>query len=127
MGKYAIALFTILLTGLIGVSTKAADQPLKFFVDGVEIEGAEQPLLEKGGQVLLPVLPLFEAAGFHVSEGNPGEVLVTNSFLTIVFKTGSGAIYVNGETVGTEFPLTRRNTAHYVSNEFLSTLEGFNV
>jgi len=127
MRKYAIVLFTILLTGFIGVSTKAADRPLEFFVDGVKIEGTEQPVLGKSGQVLLPVQPLFEAAGFHVSAGNSGDVQVTNSFLTIDFKLNSDAIYVNGEAVGTEFPITRRDTAYYVSNEFLSTLEGFSV
>lgn len=127
MRKYAIVLFTILLTGFIGVSPKAAVQPLEFFVDGVKIEGTEQPLLGIGGQVLLPVQPLFEAAGFHVATGNSGDVQVSNSFLTLDIKSNSGAIYVNGEAVDTEFPLTRRGAVHYVSNEFLSTLEGFNV
>ncbi|MFS0574639.1 DUF6612 family protein [Sporosarcina sp. 179-K 3D1 HS] len=128
MKKNAVILFIFLVVSLLGTSFKVtASERLELFVDDVKIDGHEQPFLKSNGQVWLPVQPVFEAAGFHVTNEKSGHLQVTNSFLTIEFQPRTGVITVNGEAKKTDFPLTLRNAGNYISSDFLSSLEGFKV
>lgn len=128
MKKYAAILFTVLFLFTFGTSSRAASPGLSLFVDGVKWDGYEQPFFSEGyGQVLLPVQPVFEAAGYYVTTDESGNVRATNSFLTFEFQPRTGNITKNGKALKTKFPLTLRNAGNYVSNEFLSEIEGLEV
>lgn len=89
------------------------------------MEGYEQPFFSHG-EVLIPVENVFNEAGYQVTK-NKGIVSATNSYLTVHFNAGAKRIIVNGKKADTEFPLTLKNAGNYVTGEFLSSLEGFQV
>lgn len=118
-----VLLFSLALpTGTTFANTNA----LKFLVDGVEVDGYEQPFMSHD-DVLIPVENLFNEAGFKVSKNEKGIVSATNTHLTVDFNAAKGEIQVDGKKANTEFPLTLRNAGNYVSGEFLSQLAGFEV
>lgn len=104
----------------------AKSDAVTLYVDGVEVGGYEQAFMSNG-QALLPIENLFHEAGFKVFKDPLGTVNVTNTYLTVDFKASASTIEVNGEKAKTEFPLTLQNAGNYVSAEFLTTLEGFDV
>ncbi|WP_336823221.1 DUF6612 family protein [Sporosarcina sp. USHLN248] len=107
-------------------TTFAKTDSMKLFIDGTEVEGYEQPFMSHG-DVLIPVENLFSEAGFLVSKDAAGKVSATNSYVTVEFDAANGVISVNGEKADTPFPLTLKNYGNYVSGEFLSSLEEFEV
>ncbi|MFS0689298.1 DUF6612 family protein [Sporosarcina sp. 179-K 8C2 HS] len=104
----------------------AQEGSLKLVVDGVEVEGYEQPFLSQG-KVLIPVDNLFQEAGFNVTKEAPGKLNVTNTYLTLDFSIADQKISVNGKATDEVFPLTLRNYGNYISSDFLDSLEGFDV
>lgn len=126
LATWALALVFVLSFALPHGTTFAQSDAVKFVVDGVEVEGYEQPFMSHG-DVLIPVENLFNEAGFKVSKDKSGKVNVSNSYLTVDFNASAGVIEVNGEKADTEFPLTLKNAGNYVSGEFLASLEGFEV
>ena len=129
MKRFAILALTFVFTlslALPNGTVFAKSDALKFVVDGVEVKGYEQPFMSHG-QVLLPVEDLFNEAGFKVTKDKSRKINVTNTHLSVDFNPAAGSIEVDGKKVQTEFPLTLKNAGNYVSGEFLSTLEGFDV
>ncbi|MFS0575637.1 DUF6612 family protein [Sporosarcina sp. 179-K 3D1 HS] len=128
MKKLASWLFAFALLFSLALPTAASanTDAMKFLVDGVEVEGYEQPFMSHG-DVLIPVENLFEEAGFKVTKGKNSAVSVTNTYLTVDFNAAGKSITVNGKKAATEFPLTLKNAGNYISGEFLASLEGFDV
>ncbi|WP_252502143.1 DUF6612 family protein [Sporosarcina sp. Marseille-Q4943] len=104
----------------------AQEGSLKLVVDGVEVEGYEQPFMSQG-KVLIPVDNLFQEAGFNVTKEAPGKLNVTNTYLTLDFDIADQQISVNGKATNEVFPLTLRNYGNYITSDFLDSLEGFDV
>ncbi|MEK3935601.1 DUF6612 family protein [Sporosarcina sp. FSL W7-1349] len=118
--------FVLLFSLALPTATHANTDAMKFVVDGVEVNGYEQPFMSHG-EVLIPIENLFDEVGFQVTKGKNGQVSVTNSYLTVDFNAAAKNIQVNGEKANAEFPLTLKNAGNYISGEFLSSLEGFDV
>lgn len=128
MKKLASWLFAFALLFSLALPTAASanTDAMKFLVDGEEVKGYEQPFMSHG-DVLIPVENLFDEAGFKVTKGKNGAVSVTNTHLSVDFNAAGKSITVNGKKANAEFPLTLKNAGNYVSGEFLSSLEGFEV
>ncbi|BAQ10081.1 copper amine oxidase domain protein [Bacillus sp. OxB-1] len=118
--------FALLFSLALPTATHANTDAMKFIIDGVEVDGYEQPFMSHG-DVLIPIENLFDEAGFQVTKGKNGQVSVTNSYLTVDFNAAAKNIQINGEKANAEFPLTLKNAGNYISGEFLSSLEGFDV
>lgn len=108
------------------MTASAQTSSMKLVVDGVEVEGYEQPFMSQE-DVLIPVETLFHEAGYQVSKDDAGKVTVTNSYLTVDFSVADEQITVDDEATDALFPLTLKNYGNYVSGEFLNGLEGFEV
>lgn len=125
LATWALA-FVFILSFAMPQNMASAASNVKLVVDGVEVEGYEQAFMSHG-DVLIPIENLFTEAGYKVSKDKSGKLSVTNTYLTVDFNASAGSIEVNGEKADTTFPLTLKNYGNYVSGEFLSTLEGFEV
>ncbi|QTD41748.1 DUF6612 family protein [Sporosarcina sp. Te-1] len=125
LATWALA-FVFILSFALPQNMASAAGTVKLVVDGVEVEGYEQAFMSHG-DVLIPIENLFTEAGYKVSKDKSGKVSVTNTYLTVDFNASAGSIEVNGTKADTTFPLTLKNYGNYVSGEFLSTLEGFEV
>ncbi|GKV65898.1 MULTISPECIES: DUF6612 family protein [unclassified Sporosarcina] len=126
LGSWVVAFVLALAFAVPAGSVQAANaDTAKLVVDGVEVAGYEQPFFSKG-EVLIPVENVFNESGFKVTK-NKGAVSVTNSYLTVHFNAPAKRIIVDGKKADTEFPLTLKNAGNYVTGEFLSSLEGFEV
>ncbi|WP_194841044.1 DUF6612 family protein [Sporosarcina cascadiensis] len=126
LGSWVFALVLALAFAVPAGNVQAADtNTAKLVVDGVEVEGYEQPFFSND-EILIPVQNVFNEAGFKVTE-DKGVVTATNSYVTVDFNVAAGKIDVNGKKANTEFPLTLQNAGNYVTGEFLSSLEGFQV
>lgn len=126
LATWVLAFVFVLSFALPHGTTLANSDAVKLVVDGVEVNGYEQPFLSND-QVLIPVENLFDEAGFKVTKDKSGKVNVSNTHLTVDFNAKAGAINVNGKKADTEFPLTLKNAGNYISSDFLSSLEGFEV
>lgn len=126
LGSWLFAFVLLLAFAVPNSNVQAAsNDSMKLVVDGVEVAGYEQPFLSHG-EVLIPVENLFKEAGYSVSK-DKGVVTATNSQLTVDFNASAGKILVDGKKADTVFPLTLNNGGNYISDSFLSTLEGFEV
>lgn len=126
LATWALAFVLVLSFAWPSMTASAEDGTLKLVVDGVEVEGYEQPFTSQG-KVLIPVDDLFKEAGFNVTKEAPGKLNVTNSYLTLDFDIADQQISVNGKATNEVFPLTLRNYGNYISTDFLDSLEGFDV
>lgn len=126
MAAWVFAFVLLVSLALPTGTTFASTNTLKLVVDGVEVEGYEQPFVSNE-QVLIPVENVFNEAGFKVTNGEKGKVSVTNTYLTVDFDAAANKIDVNGKKANTVFPLTLQNAGNYISTDFLSQLEGFEV
>ncbi|MBB4825661.1 hypothetical protein HNO89_002897 [Sporosarcina luteola] len=125
LATWALA-FVFIFSFALPQNMASAASPVKLVVDGVEVDGYEQAFMSHG-DVLIPIENLFTEAGYKVSKDKSGKVSVTNTYLTVDFNASAGSIEVDGKKADTTFPLTLKNYGNYVSGEFLSTLEGFDV
>ena len=126
VAMWALAFVFVLSFAWPNMTASAQTGSMKLVVDGVEVEGYEQPFMSQE-DVLIPVENLFNEAGFQVSKDAAGKVTVTNTYLTVDFNAADEQITVNGEATDALFPLTLKNYGNYVSGEFLNGLEGFEV
>lgn len=126
LATWALAFVLVLSFAWPSITASAEDYSFKLVVDGVEVEGYEQPFMAQG-KVLIPVDNVFQEAGFNVTKEAPGKLNVTNTYLTLDFDIADQEISVNGKATNEVFPLTLRNYGNYISSDFLDTLEGFDV
>lgn len=126
VAMWALAFVFVLSFAWPNMTASAQTGSMKLVVDGVEVEGYEQPFMSQE-DVLIPVEDLFNEAGYQVSKDAAGKVTVTNTYLTVDFSAADEQITVDGEATDALFPLTLKNYGNYVSGEFLNELEGFEV
>jgi len=126
VATWVLAFVFVLSFAWPNMTASAQTGSMKLVVDGVEVEGYEQPFMSQE-DVLIPVENLFNEAGYQVSKDATGKVTVTNTYLTVDFSAADEQITVNGEATDALFPLTLKNYGNYVSGEFLNGLEGFEV
>ncbi len=126
VAMWVLAFVFVLSFAWPNMTASAQTGSMKLVVDGVEVEGYEQPFMSQE-DVLIPVEDLFHEAGYQVSKDAAGKVTVTNSYLTVDFSVADEQITVDGEATDALFPLTLKNYGNYVSGEFLNELEGFEV
>ncbi|MCG7346589.1 stalk domain-containing protein [Sporosarcina sp. ACRSL] len=126
LATWALAFVLVLSFAWPSMTASAEDGTLKLVVDGVEVEGYEQPFVSQG-KVLIPVDNVFQEAGFNVTKEAPGKLNVTNTYLTLDFDIADQQISVNGKATSEVFPLTLRNYGNYITSDFLDSLVGFDV
>ncbi|GEN81805.1 hypothetical protein SLU01_01170 [Sporosarcina luteola] len=126
VATWVLAFVFVLSFAWPNMTASAQTGSMKLVVDGVEVEGYEQPFMSQE-DVLIPVENLFNEAGYQVSKDAAGKVTVTNTYLTVDFSAADEQITVDGEATDALFPLTLKNYGNYVSGEFLNELEGFEV
>src|SRR5690606_41795975 len=108
LATWALAFVLVLSFAWPSITASAEDDRFKLVVDGVEVEGHEQPFMAHG-KVLIPVDNVFQEAGFNVTKEAPGKLNVTNTYLTLDFDIADQEISVIGKATNEVFPLTLRN------------------
>ncbi|MCM3709043.1 DUF6612 family protein [Sporosarcina luteola] len=126
LAAWALAFVLVLSFAWPSMTASAEDGTFKLVVDGVEVEGYEQPFMTQG-KVLIPVDNVFQEAGFNVTKEAPGKLNVTNTYLTLDFDIADQQISVNGKATNEVFPRTLRNYGNYITSDFLDSLVGFDV
>jgi hypothetical protein len=125
--KRLIAFTLVLLFILPSMAFAADEQPIKVYIDGIEISFQEKPYMQQGSTVV-PFRPIFEGLGLKVAwDDSTQTVTGTKEGLVIKLVLGQKKATVNGKQIDLPIAPSMINGTTFIPLRFVGEASGKDV
>lgn len=128
MKRFSALLFAFALFFTLASGAQAADQPVKVWLGGEEMQFGDKPTIIENGTTLVPARALFEELGYAIEwNDKTNTVQAVKEQSALSFTIGEATATVNGKQVELAAPAKIKDGTAYAPLRFIGESAGYQV